>query len=309
MKTYNLIRKVWHIPQLKKAALFAAGLLPDKTYIRLVFKGRVGYSLDLDNPTTFNEKLNWLKLNYHKNIFTKMADKYEAKLIVSDKLGEDYVIPTYGVYKSFDEIDFDTLPNEFMMKVTHDSAGQIVCRDKTKLDKKQARKTIEKALKQNYFLYNREWPYKNIPRRIIVEQFVPQLGNDNSIEYKVSCFNGKVKFVTVCEGPAHEEIERRHNDHFDIDGNRIPFEATFKAAPHVTYPPKCMGELIRLSEILAKDTPYLRVDWYDVNGKLIFGEMTFYTWGGFCMFEPKKYDKILGEWLTLPEPCYEEPQK
>lgn len=279
---------------------------PERAYLKVLAWNNTGKGINLDNPKTYNDKMSWLKLYYHKAIFTKMVDKYGVKEYVTERLGSDkYVIPAYGVYNTFDDIDFEKLPNEFIMKCTHDSGSQIVCRDKVAFNKTKARAILEKGMKRDYFWHNREWPYKNVPRKILIEKFVPQLGNDESIEYKVTCCDGKVKFITVCTGPAHEEPERRHNDHFDTEWNRINFEVVFSKSPYPIKKPSMLKELIEMSEKLAEGLPYLRVDWYDVDGDILFGELTFYTWGGACVFKPWSFNEVLGSWITLPEPCLE----
>lgn len=293
---------------LKRVMWKTSKMWPERTYLKVLSLINTGSGIDLDHPKTYNDKLNWMKLYYHKMIFTQMVDKYGAKEFVINRLGKEggkYIIPALGIYEKFDDIDFDKLPNQFMMKCTHDSGSQIVCKDKASFNKNKARAILEKGLNRDYFWHNREWPYKNVPKRILVEKYVPQLGYDDSIEYKVTCCDGKVKFITVCKGPAHEEPERRFNNHYDINWKPIEFEVVFKRYPKEYDRPKCLEELITMSEKLSEGIPYLRVDWYDVNGELLFGELTFYTWGGTCIFEPKSFNKTLGDWITLPNPCVE----
>lgn len=275
--------------------------LSDEELIRLKYKENVGGVLNLENPVTLTDKLNWLKLHCKNPEYTKMVDKYAVKDYVTEKVGAKYVIPIYGVWDHFDEIDFDKLPNSFVLKVTHNSGGLVIVKDKEKLDKKAAGKKLEDCLKINYYTLSREYPYKDVPPRIIAEKYVPSLGNADSVEYKLTLMNGKVKFITVCKGPAHDSFDVRTNDHYDREGKILPFYAFYKNAnPPIPLPPET-DEMIEVAEKLGADIPYVRVDLYVNEGNVLFGEMTFFTWGGFIQFTPKEWDKKLGEWLTLPK--------
>lgn len=276
--------------------------MSDEKYLKLKAKMtmRPGTELNLSKPKTFCEKLNWLKINDRRGEYTKLVDKYEAKKIAAERLGADRVVPLLGVWEHFDEIDFDKLPNQFVLKCTHDSGGLVIVKDKGKFDKNAAKAKLERILSANYYTESREWPYKNVRRRLIAEEYIPSLGHPDSIEYKVTCFNGKVAFVTRCRGIAHSSFDARFNDHFDRNFVRHEGYVNYKPSGDVIEKPEQWDDIIRFSELMAKDTYHVRVDFYAVDGKLIFGETTFFSWGGFMDFVPQKWDLILGQNLKLP---------
>lgn len=273
--------------------------LPDEMFIRLAYENNFHKKFNIDNPQTFNEKLQWLKLNDKKEIYTTMVDKYKVKKYVSDIIGEKYIIPTLGVYEKFDDINFSKLPDQFVLKCTHDSGSSIVCEDKSELDIKKARKKINKNLKKNFYYSFREWPYKNVKPRIIVEKYMENIG-ESLKDYKFMCFNGKVKCIFVC---SNRHTKTGLNiDIFDTDWVKMPFgRAKHPNSKDIIKRPENLEKMIDLSEKLAKDMPFIRVDFYESNNKIFFGELTFYPSAGFEKFEPEEYDKILGDMLELPK--------
>lgn len=272
-------------------------IFPDKTYLSLKYKYKMGCFLNLNNPQTFNEKLQWLKLYDRKPEYTTMVDKYAVKKYVADIIGEEYIIPTLGVWNHFDEIDFDKLPNKFVLKCTHDSGGLVICKDKDKLDLKVARQKIEKPLKQNYYWSGREWPYKDVKPRIIAEPYMEDSKAHELIDYKFMCFNGKVRCSFTCS-------ERFSKDglkvtFFDKDWNVMPFERHYHVSKNPPKKPINYDKMIQFSEQLSKGIPFVRVDFYEINGQLYFGELTFYPGGGFEEFTPEEWDYKLGDFLKL----------
>ena len=275
--------------------------MSDEEYLKKRFKAFKGYELDLVHPKTYCEKLQWLKLYDRKPEYVTMVDKYAVKEYVSSRVGEEHVIPLLGVWDSFDEINFDKLPNQFVLKVTHNSGGSAVCKDKNTFDKDSAKENLQKWLGRNYFWGGREWPYKHVKPRIIAEEYIPSLGNPDSIEYKSTCFGGKVGFITICIGPAHVELWKRTNDSYTTDFQHMPWWAYYKNAKVEPEKPEQWEELIELSEKLSAGIPEVRVDFYIINGKVYFGEFTFYTWSGFLHFQPDEWDRKLGDMIVLPE--------
>ena len=271
--------------------------MSDEKYLKMLFKDAMGYPLDLENPKTFSEKLQWLKLYDRKPVYTQMVDKYEAKKYVADMIGEEYIIPTLGVWDSFDDIDFDSLPDRFVLKCTHDSGGLVICRDKSKLDKEHARKKIERCLKRNYYWSSREWPYKNVKPRIIAEQFLEDM--DELVEYKMFCFGGEVKMVLVCKGEAHGA--GRTNDYCDVNLQRFPFTSLNPNSKGELPIPKELPQLIDVAQKLSSGIAQLRVDTYLADGKIYFGELTFFHNSGMAKFDPPEWDKTFGDWIELPE--------
>lgn len=275
--------------------------MSDEEYIRYRYREDVGGELDLDHPKTLNEKLNWLKLHDIHPEYGRFVDKYQVKQYVKETVGEQYVIPCLGVWDNAADIDFDSLPDKFVLKATHDSGGRVICTDKSKLDINEARETLQRLIDTEYYNISREYPYKYATKRIIAEPYIESLGNDDHLEYKLTMMNGKMKMFTVCHGKAHGMFSERTNDHYDENGNIMPFYAFYKNAdPHIPMP-KESKEMIEIAEKLAGDIPYVRVDFYIDNGQILFGEMTFFTWGGFIIFTPKEWDLKLGEMLKLPE--------
>ena len=273
--------------------------MPDREYLEKMFKVRMGYDLNLDNPVTFNEKLQWLKLNNRQDIYSRMVDKYTAKQYAAEQIDEKYVIPTLGVWNDFDEIDFDKLPNQFVLKTTHDSGGVVICRDKSKLDIAAARKKINKSMKNNYYLHAREWPYKNVKPRIIAEEYLSILESGKElIEYKFFCFNGEPQLVLVCKGTAHGN--GRTNDFYDLDFNHLDVKLTYPNAAEKCEKPKEIDEMLEVARKLSFGIPHLRVDLYIANGKVYFGETTFFHDSGFCKFDPPEWDRRFGNMLKLP---------
>ena len=294
-KTQELYEK------LSKKKTESLSKMSDEEYIRYRYREDVGGELDLDNPETLNEKLNWLKLHNRNPEYTRYVDKYAVKQYVADTVGEDYIIPLIGVWDNPDKIDFDGLPNQFVLKVTHDSGGRIICTDKNSLDVEKAKEKLKSLLSTDYFAISREYPYRDVRRRIIAEPYVESLGREDTVEYKLSVFNGTVRMITVCKGPAHDSLDVRTNDHYDRDGNVLPFYVYYKNSDVPVPLPPQTDEMIEVAEKLAGDIPYVRVDFYVVDEKVLFGEMTFFTWGGFMQFSPPEWDLKMGEWLRLPE--------
>lgn len=272
-----------------------------KSFIRRQYVERLGVEPDLDNPKKFTEKLQWYKLNYHDPRFTVMVDKYAVKKYVADRIGSEYVIPCYGKWNSFDEIDFSTLPDSFVLKTNNDSASIIICKDKSLLDMGKAKSVLDNGVKRNYYWLCREWAYKNVKGCILAEKYMPTLGNIDSVEYKITCINGEVKVVTVCTGVPHSSFDVRYNDNFSKNWERQPWYAFHKPKGGVIEKPAQMDKMIELSEMLSKDIPQVRIDWYIIDDHIYFGEFTFYTWGGYIKFEPESWNDVMGEWFVLPK--------
>ena len=274
--------------------------MPDDEFLKRLFRIKLGYELNLDDPKTFNEKLQWLKLYDRKQIYTTMVDKYAVKEYVAGIIGEQYIIPTLCVCDSFDEINFASLPNQFVLKCTHDSGGLVICRDKAKLDMKAARKKISSCLKKNYYYKFREWPYKGVKPRVIVEKYMEDESRELR-DYKVLCFNGIPKLIEVHQG---RYTDHQTQDFYDTGWHKTTISQAnlqrYQATCDVAEKPEKLDEMLALSSSLAKGIPQLRVDWYQVMGKLYFGEMTFFDGAGLDPFDNYEDDLLLGNWIMLP---------
>ena len=271
----------------------------DENFVKIQYKKRLKKKLNLKEPKTFNEKLQWLKLYDHKEEYTKMVDKYLVRDYIKEKIGEEYLIPLYGVYEKFDDINFKKLPSKFVIKCNHDSGGLVICRDKKNFDIKKAKKKIEKYLKRNYYKCNREWPYKNVKPKIIIEKYMEEKNEKSLHDYKLFCFNGIPKFVYVSEGMDNHKTAKM--SFLDMDFSFMPFKRSdYKSFDEVPKKPKKFDLMVEFAKILSKDIPHLRVDFYEINGKLYFGELTFFTCSGFIPFEPMEWDRKLGDMLELP---------
>ena len=282
----------------KFAPLSLTKKLSSETYLKMLFLMRTGKHLNLNAPQTFNEKLQWLKLYYHKPVFSCMVDKYGAKQFVAERIGEDRVIPTLGVYKSFEEIDFDALPNQFVLKCTHDSGGLVICRDKASLDKEAAKRKIEKSLKVNYFWHSREWPYKNVSPQIIAEAYMEDIGNSTLPVYKIFCFGGEPKLIQSIQNDktAEESI-----DYFDTNWDLLDMRQNYPNSANPLPRPQGLEEMLSYARVLSAGHPFLRTDFYSINGKVYFSEFTFYSDGGMAVFYPSTWDLELGKSIVLPE--------
>ena len=278
---------------------FAHCIRDDKKYLILKWKLLNFYGgdkLNLEHPETFNEKLNWLKLYNRKAIYTQMADKYLAKGYVERIIGKKYVVKLYGVYDSYEKINFDLLPQKFVIKCTHDSGSMIICKDKSSLDKKKVKAKIEKALKTNYFYKSREWPYKNIIPRILIEEYLDDHVGNELCDYKFWCFNGIPRVVYFTN-----KSDKIYENFYDIYFKPLDISHGFpRHEPEFTRPNN-FEEMIKLATKLSKDIPFVRVDFFNVDSKIYFAEFTFYDWGGFKPFSNKEWDVKLGSWIKLPE--------
>lgn len=285
-------------------SLFYYGLirpekLNDERIIKAMYKLKFGRELNLNNPRAFTEKIQWIKLYDHNPLYTVLADKIKAKEYVASKIGEQYVVPTYGVYDSFENIDFSVLPNKFVIKTNHDSGGVYVVKDKNNFDIEAAKKKITESLNRNYFYAAREWAYKNIVPKILIEEYLDEVAEYRVPEYKFFCFNGEAKMVDVCSGIAH--TKSRTNDYCDLDLQRLPFTSLLKNSTGELHKPENYEKMIEFAEILSEGFPEVRMDFYDINGKIYFGEFTFTSNAGLAKFEPDEWDYIIGEWVKLPE--------
>lgn len=269
--------------------------LSDKAYLKLMFYCRFDRKLNLSNPVTYNEKLQWLKLYDRKEIYPKLVDKLEVKNLLKTTIDEKYIIPTLGVWNNFEEIDFSKLPNEFVLKCTHDSGGIVVCKNKKHFNIQEARKKINRCLKHNYFYIGREWPYKKIKPRIIAEQYI---GDINSIpeDYKFYTFNGKIDCVMICKD---RELGHPKFLFYDINWNRLNYLNEEIILNKEEEKPTNFEKMLEIVEILSKDTKQMRVDLYNVNGNIYFGELTLFNQSGFDTDISLETDIYWGRKLTL----------
>lgn len=273
-------------------------LIPDRWYLMLKYRKNFGRWPDLRNPRTFNEKLNWLKLHDRNPLYTRMVDKAEAKSYVAERIGAQYIIPTLGVWDSADDIDFDSLPDEFVMKATHDSGRVIICRDKLTLDCEWAREEMRKSLKRNFYAVTREWPYKNVRPRIIAEKLLHADDGSELADYKVHNFNGVPRAILVCRDRFKDT--GLTEDFFSDDWTHLDVRRPgHPNAPVLEPRPKELEEMLTLSEMLAKDYPFMRTDFYTVGGKVYFGEITLYPASGATPFDPAEYDDLFGSYIDL----------
>lgn len=272
--------------------------IDDKKYLELRFKKRMGYIPDFDNPKTFNEKINWLKLHDHKPEYTIMADKFGVKEFIDKTIGQEYIIPLLGVWEDFDDINFDLLPNQFVLKCTHDSGSVVICRDKGTFDYQNARIRLEKRLKMNYFWPDREWVYRGIKQQIIAEKYVSD-GNDSLIPYKIFNFKGKPEIIQVIQG---DKTSEESIDYYDTKWNLLDLHQNFPNSSKHIPKPKELGRILELSSKLSKGIPFVRTDFYIIDGHVFFSEFTFYSDSGAERFYPDHWDKDLGDLIDI-EAC------
>lgn len=274
--------------------------MPDEQYLGRKFKSCMGKPLNLEAPKTFNEKLQWLKLYDRKPEYTVMVDKYKVREYIKEKLGEEYLIPLFGVWDDPDEIEFDSLPDRFVLKCNHNSGlGMFICKDKSKLtsrDIKRIRKNLARGLAQDYYLTGREWPYKGVSRKIVCEKYMEDASTSELRDYKIYTFNGQAKLCMINQ----ERGIHTRADYFDKDFNRLDFTWGYDHADALPEKPKNYEMMYRLAGKLAIGTAELRVDFYEVNGQVYFGELTFFDGSGFDKIEPVEWDYKLGEWVDLP---------
>ena len=274
--------------------------VPDSLYLKVLYRVIMGRKLNLKNPKEYNEKLQWLKLNDRKPEYSTMVDKYEVRGYIEDLLGDKYLIPCLGIYDSVDDIDIDALPDRFVLKCTHDSGSVEICKDKSSFDIEGARHRLSQAMKRNYYATYREWPYKYVKPRIIAEGYLEGDGGDLK-DYKVMCFNGEAKIIEVhenrfVEGKVHTQT------FYDREWNIVPL--TQVETVTVDRPgerPRQLDEILRLSELIAKNMYHARIDWYIEGDKIYFGEITFFDGSGFESFSTSEMERMLGDMINLPE--------
>lgn len=286
---------------LKKVIRFVtfrlAAVLPDKLYLSLLFYCSVGYWPKITNPRSFNEKIQWLKLYDRHEEYSMMVDKVSVKDYVESKIGKEFLIPTLGVWDRVEDINWDSLPDQFVIKSASDSGGVVVCKDKSTLCIEDAVAKLSRLGKRRYSKLNKEYPYDGVSHRFIAEKYLEDESGFELKDYKFFCFDGIVKFLFVATG--RQKGDTRF-DFFDCEFNHLPVINGHPNADVCPSMPINFQEMIRVAEVLSKGIPHVRVDLYNVNGKVYFGELTFFHWSGMVPFEPRKWDFIFGEYLNLP---------
>lgn len=284
----------------RAGALGYLNWVPDKIYLKILFLLRMGKRLHLSNPVSFNEKLQWLKLYDRNPQYSRMVDKCEAKDFVASRIGSEHIVPTYGVWNSVEEIEYGKLPDKFVLKCTHDSGGVVICRDKQILNYSEAQNRLQLCLKRNYYCQGREWPYKNVKPRIMAEKYIDGFDGKGVIDYKFYCFNGEPQFLYVSQGMDNHQTARI--SFVTLDWQLAKFQRSdytmFEVLPKK---PTCFDEMIDISRKLSFGIPFVRVDLYEINGTVLFSELTFSPCGGFMRFRNEDDDIRVGKLLTLPQ--------
>lgn len=274
--------------------------LPDKALLSLKFRTSMHYKMRWDNPQSFSEKIQWLKLYGRTPINKVMSDKFLVKQYIAERIGKQYVIPLLGVWNSPEEIDFSKLPERFVLKCNHNSGtGMYICKDKSKMDEEKVKKELKKGLREDYFIGSREYAYKDIPRKIIAEAYMEDNKTKELRDYKFFCFDGEPKALFIASGRSKGEHAVTF-DFFDMDYNHLPFTNGHPNSRTPIEKPECFEEMKKLASTLSEGMPHVRVDFYEVNGKVYFGEFTFSHWGGLMPFDPEEWDYTFGSWITLP---------
>jgi hypothetical protein len=262
-----------------------------------------GQKLNLEHPRTFNEKMQWLKLYNRNHEYTGMTCKYNVRKIISEKVGEEYLIPLLGVWDTFDDIDFSQLPNQFVLKCTHDSNSVVICQNKKVFNINAAKKKILHHLNQNWYSSSREWQYKNITPRIIAEQYMIDESGTELKDYRVFCFSGEPKLIAVDFGKneTFSKATSHKRNFYTVNWDYLPFELRFTSdSSFEIKKPKNLDQILDFSKKLSNNIPFVRIDWYNINDKIYFGEITFFHASGIQKFSPPEWDKKLGDWLILP---------
>lgn len=272
--------------------------LDDKKYLERMFRVQLGKNLNFENPVTFNEKIQWLKINNRESEYTIMVDKYKVREYISETIGEQYLIPLLGVWDSPDEINFDILPDEFVLKCNHNSGlGMCICKNKSTLNIEKVKQNLSNGLNENYYLLYREWPYKNVEKKIIAEKYMSDQGKELQ-DYKIHCFNGIPKIILVCRDRFSDT--GLTEDFFDIEWNHLNISReNCKHSVDKIKAPKNLKLMLRLARILSENIPFVRIDFYEINGKVYFGEITFFPASGLKKFIPEKWDIDLGNEIQL----------
>lgn len=285
--TYLVVKKGW------------ANKMSDERFLRMIYFIKFHRPLNLKNPQTFNEKLQWLKLNDRRTEYTMIVDKYAVKDYVASIIGGKYIIPTLGVWDRPEDIEWDKLPNQFVLKTNHDGGnfGIVICKDKNSFDKEKAIKRLSASLKRNVYKFGREWPYKNIIRKVFAEQYIEDGSSNDLPDYKFFCFNGEVKALFIGTERHSGDVKF---DFFDAGFNHLDLVQTHPMSGKDIQKPKNFEEMKDIAARLSKGIPHVRVDLYNVNGQIYFGEMTFYHHGGMQPFHPEHWDKDFGNWIELP---------
>mgnify|MGYP004606237925 CR=1 FL=1 len=297
----NRVLKILKDPRLLFFTLAHRGLLNfvnDETFIKIAYRLKMGKRLELTPPVTFNEKLQWLKLYDRQPIYTKLVDKILVKEYVAQIIGREFIIPTYGVWDKAEDIDFQSLPSKFVLKVNHNSGGLVICTNKSIFNIKESIKKLDYALNHNYFCEQREWPYKDVPPKIFAEKYMEDAETKELRDYKFLCFHGVPKIMFIAS-ERQSIVEETKFDFFDMDFKHLEIKNGHPMANIPPEKPRNFDLMKKLAEKLSKDIPHVRVDFYEVNGKVYFGELTFTHWSGLVPFEPEKWDHILGEWIDL----------
>lgn len=267
----------------------------DESFVKRMYWARTGQHLNLDNPTTFTEKQNWLKLHDHNPLYTLLADKYRVKEYVKDQIGEEYVVPCLGCWERVDDIDFDLLPSQFVLKCNHNSGGAVICKDKRSLKVESAKERLQRSYNDDFFKYSRVWPYKNIKRCILADKYLDDHMGTELRDYKWWCFNGepRVMYITNKSKDIFENF-------YDMEFNALDITHGYRRiTPEITKPAEF--ELMKqLAAKLSSGIPFVRVDFFDIEGHVYFGEFTFYDWGGMKPLSDK-WEKKLGELIELPK--------
>lgn len=296
------IQKAYKNPEMILYYLFGSRffrVIPDKLFVKIEYWLRTGRRLDLSNPETFNEKLQWLKLHDRNPDYTAMVDKLEVRKHVKETVGVKYLVTLIGVYKSYAQIDFSSLPDSFVLKPNHTSGDVFICKDKSKINHAKLKIEVNKWLNREYYWLHREWPYKNVKPKILCEQYLVDESGQGLKDYKFMCYNGVPKIVRVMS-------ERRGSHYmvnsFDLEWNEIDLPGKFiRRNPNVPAKPKFLDSMIEISRVLSKGLTFVRIDMYETATKIYFGEITFYPASGFMDFKREKDDDLLGSWIVLPE--------
>ena len=271
----------------------------DKLYLQIIFRLNMGKALNLKDPKSFSEKLQWLKLYNRKPEYTIMVDKIKAKEYVASIIGQEHIIPTIGVWDDPEKIDFDALPDRFVLKCNHNSGeGMYICKDKSKMDRKSVKDGLRLGLKEDYYLSSREWPYKNVPRRILAEKYMEDESGELR-DYKFFCFDGVVRALFIATNRSKGRNATRF-DFFDENFNHLPFTNGHPNASVLPEKPAKFEEMKQLAAKLSKGIPHVRIDFYEIGDQVYFGEMTFFHWAGTMPFKPEEWDYKFGEWIKLP---------